>query len=181
MLTSTSLSHCGLFMTQSTKSQLDSKRAARAAWPLWRRRVQYFYLRFLRLRGSPQELSRGIASGVFAGCFPLFGLQTIIGVGVATVFRGNKILAAASTWISNPFTYLPIFAFNYQVGEWLLGKGTLQNFDSLDSLKSWMAMGTDVTTRLMLGSTVVGIVVGIVSYYLGIRLINRIRQRRRSR
>ncbi|PSN19331.1 DUF2062 domain-containing protein [filamentous cyanobacterium CCP5] len=168
-------------MSQLIESQPDSKRTTRAKWPLWRRRVQYFYLRFLRLRGSPQELSRGIASGVFAGCFPLFGLQTLIGVGVATVFRGNKVLAAASTWISNPFTYLPIFAFNYQVGEWLLGRGSLQNFDSLDSLKSWMEMGTDVTTRLMLGSAVVGIVVGLISYYLGIRVINRLRQRRRSR
>lgn len=167
-------------MTSSTETQPKSKRTSRATWPLWRRRLQYFYLRFLRLRGSPQELSRGIASGVFAGCFPLFGFQTLIGIGVATVLRGNKILAAASTWISNPFTYLPIFAFNYQVGRWVLGEGALQEFDSLDSLRSWMEMGADVTSRLMLGSAVVGLVLGVISYYVGIRVIHQIRQRRRQ-
>ena len=39
-------------------------------------------------------------------------------------------------------------------------------------------MGTDVTVRLMLGSTVVGIAAGIISYFLGVWLIRRIRQRK---
>jgi uncharacterized protein (DUF2062 family) len=85
--------------------------------PAWKRQLRYLYLRFLRLQGSPQYLARGIASGVFSGCFPLFGLQIIIGVTIATVFRGHRIMAAAATWVSNPFTYVPLFAFNYQVGD----------------------------------------------------------------
>lgn len=76
---------------------------------------------------------------------------------------------------------MPIFAFNFQVGHWLLGGGPVEMFDDLDSLKGWMDMGTDVTVRLLLGSTVVGIVAGIVSYFLGIWLIRRIRQRKLDR
>jgi hypothetical protein len=140
--------------------------------------VRYFYWRFLRLQGTPEQLSRGIASGVFSGCYPLFGFQTIIGIGVATVLRGNRIMAAAATWISNPFTYLPIFAFNFQVGHWMLGGGPVNVFDDLDTLRGWRDMGTDVTVRLMLGSTVVGIITGIISYFVGVWLIRRIRQRK---
>lgn len=149
--------------------------------PRWRRQLRYFYWRFLRLQGTPEQLARGMASGVFSGCYPLFGFQTIIGIAVAMVLRGNRIMAAAATWVSNPFTYVPIFAFNFQVGHWLLGGGPVDVFSDLDSLKGWMDMGADVTVRLMLGSTVVGIVAGVLSYFFGLYLIRRIRQRKFER
>jgi uncharacterized protein (DUF2062 family) len=144
----------------------------------WQRKLRYVYLRFVRLQGTPEQLARGMASGVFAGSFPLFGFQILIGVAVATLLRGNRIMAAASTWISNPFTYLPIFAFNYQVGVWMLGTSSTKGFTDLDSLKGWADMGTEVSARLMLGSAVVGIVASLLSYYLGVPLIRRMRQRR---
>ncbi len=144
----------------------------------WRRKLRYLYLRFVRLQGSPEQLARGMASGVFAGSFPLFGFQILIGVAIATVLRGNRIMAAASTWISNPFTYLPIFAFNYQVGVWILGTSSTKGFTDLDSLRGWADMGTEVSARLMLGSAVVGVVASLLSYYLGLPLIRRMRQRR---
>ncbi|MGB5975592.1 MAG: DUF2062 domain-containing protein [Nodosilinea sp.] len=149
--------------------------------PQWRRQLRYVYLRFLRLQGTPEQLARGLASGVFSGCFPLFGFQIIIGIAVATVLRGNRIMAAASTWVSNPFTYVPIFAFNYQVGYWLLGGGAAQSFQDLDSLRGWMDMGTEVSVRLMLGSTAVGLVAGTLSYFGGLPLIRRVRSRQMAR
>ena len=88
----------------------------------WRRQLRYFYIRFVRMRGTPEAIGRGIAAGVFAGWFPLFGLQTIIGVAIASVVRGNKIMAAAGTWISNPFTYVPIYYFNFRIGQVLLSQ-----------------------------------------------------------
>jgi uncharacterized protein (DUF2062 family) len=147
----------------------------------WKRHLRYWYLRVLRLQGSPQYLARGIASGVFSGCFPLFGLQIIIGVAIATVLRGNRIMAAAATWVSNPFTYVPLFAFNYQVGDRLLGRQSINGFSDLDSFKTWMDMGAEVSSRLMLGSTVVGIGAALGSYYGGIILIHSLRRRRIAR
>ncbi len=149
--------------------------------PQWRRQLRYLYLRFLRLQGSPEQLARGMASGIFSGCFPLFGFQIIMGIGVATVLQGNRLMAVAATWVSNPFTYVPLFAFNYQVGVWLLGGGTAQNFGDLDTLTSWMDMGTEVSVRLMLGSALVGTVAGVVSYFVSLPLIRRMRSRRLAR
>jgi uncharacterized protein (DUF2062 family) len=168
-------------MTLTKDTELRSKSAMRKAIPSdWQRKLRYVYLRFVRLQGSPEELARGMASGVFAGSFPLFGFQILIGVAIATVLRGNRIMAAASTWISNPFTYLPIFAFNYQVGVWILGTSSTKGFTDLDSLRGWADMGTEVSARLMLGSALVGLVAGLLSYYLGLPLVRRIRQRRSS-
>jgi uncharacterized protein len=149
--------------------------------PQWRRQLRYIYLRFLRLQGTPDQLARGMAAGVFAGSFPLFGLQIVIGVAVATVLRGNRMMAAAATWVSNPLTYVPIFAFNYQIGALLLGGGPVETFQHLDSLRSWMDMGTEVSVRLMLGSTIVGVIAGVATYYGGLPLIRQLRSRRLSR
>ena len=171
-----------MITTPVTEPTPNSKPVMRkTTQPQWRRQLRYLYLRFLRLQGTPEQLARGMASGIFSGCFPLFGFQMLIGVAVATVLRGNRIMAAAATWISNPFTYVPIFAFNYQVGLWLLGGSATQAFDDLDSLKSWMDMGTEVSVRLMLGSTVVGLVAGLVSYFVGLPLIRRVRSRQIAR
>ncbi|NJL47935.1 MAG: DUF2062 domain-containing protein [Leptolyngbyaceae cyanobacterium SM2_5_2] len=169
-------------MTSTVDPHTSPKPATRiSSQPAWRRKLRYFYLRFVRLQGSPEYLARGMASGIFSGSFPLFGLQIIIGVTLATIVRGNRIMAAAATWVSNPFTYLPIFAFNYQVGQWLLGGEPTQGFTDLDSLKGWMDMGTDVSVKLMLGSTVVGAVASVASYYFGLPIIRRLREHRSSK
>ena len=60
--------------------------------------------------GSPGHRARGLAAGVFTGCLPFFGLQIVLGVALAATIRGNRILAAAGTWISNPLTTLPILS-----------------------------------------------------------------------
>ena len=44
-------------------------------------------------------------------------------MGVATLVRGNHLLAAAGTLVSNPITYVPLYWFNYLVGCQLLGQG----------------------------------------------------------
>ncbi|MFZ9228850.1 MAG: DUF2062 domain-containing protein [Prochlorococcaceae cyanobacterium] len=73
--------------------------------------------------GSAGQRARGLAAGVFCGCYPVFGLQTLLGIGLASLVRGNHLLAAAGTWISNPFTYVPLYWFNFQLGCLLIGPG----------------------------------------------------------
>jgi hypothetical protein len=63
-------------------------------------------------------------------------LQTLLGVGLASLVRGNYLLAAAGSWISNPLTYAPLYWFNDQLG--------------------W-----SFSSRLLLGSTIVGTVASL--------------------
>ena len=119
----------------------------------------------LQQEGSPGQRSRGLAAGVFAGCFPFFGLQTLLGVALASLLRGNRILAAASTWISNPFTYVPLYWFNYTIGQRLLGEhpeGVNDLHGSAASLP-WEdigSLGWAVARCVLLGSTLVGSALG---------------------
>ena len=45
-----------------------------------------------------------------------------MGVFLAKMLKGNTILAAVGTWISNPFTYVPLYYFNYRLGSLILNK-----------------------------------------------------------
>jgi uncharacterized protein (DUF2062 family) len=112
--------------------------------------------------GSPGQRSRGLAAGVFIGCFPFFGLQTLLGVALASVVRGNHLLAAAGTWISNPLTSLPLYWLNYSLGSLILGPG--KGWPELDQLHSasLKELGWDFASRLLLGSTLVGLVAAIL-------------------
>ncbi len=119
------------------------------------------FLRWLWLqKGTPGYKARGVAIGVFCGCFPLFGFQTVLGIALASVFRGNHLLAISATWISNPITYFPLYWLNYKVGAALLGHGENLQDPSLFNLREIWSQGWMFGTRLILGSSLVGIVLG---------------------
>lgn len=147
----------------------------------WRRLFRYFYIRFLRIRSSPEAIARGAAAGAFAGSFPLMGLQIIIGVAIAAMIRGNKAIAAASTWISNPLTYVPLFLLNFHVGRWLLRQPTTTELPISSSSWSWdalMSMGLSVVASLMVGSFMVGLVMSALGYFVGLAIAKRVQQRK---
>lgn len=159
------------------RPQPPSQRRGRGSKLSWGRRLRYYYWRLVRMQGRPETIARGLACGVFAGLFPLFGLQTIIGVLLAFLFRGNKIVAAAGTWVSNPFTYVPIYAFNFKIGQVLLARHELADV----SLSSWAQireLGGDILFTLFVGCFAIGLVCGACSYFLGVWLIRRGRRRR---
>ncbi len=167
-----------LEMTASKDTSYRSSSTRRG----WLRQIRYVYYRFIRLRSTPEELSRGLASGVFAGCFPLFGFQTLLGIAIASILRGNKIAAAAGTWVSNPLTYVPIYAFNLWIGQFVTGIELDQVLEA--DLQSWSTvktMGADILLTLMIGSAMVGLVASIASYFIGVRLTRNLQRRQRHR
>lgn len=147
----------------------------------WRRRLEYYYWRLVRLQGSPPELARGLAAGVFAGLFPLFGFQTLLGIALAFVTRGSKIMAIAGTWISNPFTYVPIYAFNLQLGRWVLGTSSEHSISDFTSLQEIAAAGGELSRALFVGCAISGSAAAIISYGGGLRLVHWLRHRRYRR
>ena len=120
-----------------------------------------------RQEGSVGQRCRGLAAGVFAGCFPFFGFQTLFGIGLATLLRGNRILAAAGTWISNPFTYVPLYWFNYTLGSHVLGESPTLDFSpELTWNRNVWSLGGMVASRLLLGSAIVGFVLATAAGFL---------------
>jgi len=70
-----------------------------------------------------RSVARGVAMGVF------FGLMIPIAQIPAAAFaslmlRGNLLIAAISTLVSNPLTYGPIYYFAYRLGAGVIGART---------------------------------------------------------
>ncbi|WP_374876249.1 DUF2062 domain-containing protein [Microseira sp. BLCC-F43] len=165
---------------KSSQSTSVAQRRGKRSQRDWRRRWRYFYLRFVRLRGSPEAIARGAAAGVFAGWFPLIATQMAAAILLAALIKGNKIVAAAATWVSNPLTSIPIYAFNFHVGRWLL-RSQEQSFSG-ESISSWqgmMQMGTEFLVDLLVGCFVVGSLCSVGSYFLCLWFVRRVRDKRR--
>src|SRR5205814_10397331 len=57
----------------------------------------------LHLDDPPHRLALALAVGVFIGCTPFWGLQTILCAVVATVCRLNRAAAVTGAWIILPW------------------------------------------------------------------------------
>ncbi len=120
--------------------------------------------------GSPYFKAKGAAAGVFSGCFPFFGFQTLLGIFLARIIKGNLVLAAVGTWISNPLTYIPLYLLNFKIGSFLLKDDSSLLFDPKLMKEQFWQQGWLIITRLIIGSTVIGLLLGflsgILTYYL---------------
>ena len=118
---------------------------------------------FRRQNGSPFFNAKGLAIGVFSGCFPFFGFQTLIGVFFAKLVRGNIYLAALGTWISNPLTYVPLYYFNYKVGSFFLNNNSDNIIQNKLVVKDLWKQGSIFSLSLLLGSSFVGFLLALIS------------------
>ncbi|AFZ54165.1 Protein of unknown function DUF2062 [Cyanobacterium aponinum PCC 10605] len=156
----------------SKTKKLNKKQFRKKDYP-WKRYGKYYKWKLLRLREHPHKIARGFAVGVFSGCLPLMGLQFLISLLLAFIVRGNKFTALMGTWISNPFTYVPLFIFNFHVGKIILGF-FISNQDLQFNWQSWREfaqMGTEITVTLLFGSVIVGIVFATIAYHFILRLL----------
>ena len=112
--------------------------------------------------GTPYFKAKGTAAGVFCGCFPFFGFQTLLGIFLARIIRGNLALAALGTWISNPFTYIPLYLLNFKIGTFLLNDKNIIIQPSLIKEDFWN-QGWFIISRLILGSSIIGLIFGFIS------------------
>lgn len=144
-----------------------------------RRFARYFYDRFIRLHGSPEQVAWGVAVGFFVAMSPTMGIQTLLAVPVAAFFRINKVAAAATVWLTNPFTAPFIYGFNYMVGAKLLGYPLNAPFFSNPSWETFWYSSKSVFVSLMLGGILSGIVVGVAGYFLTLGMVRAAREKAR--
>ncbi len=118
---------------------------------------------FRNQNGSPFFNAKGLAIGVFSGCFPFFGFQTVIGLFLAKLAKGNIVLAAIGTWISNPFTYIPLYYFNYKVGSIFFNNYPNKIIEKNLVIDDLWKQGSIFSLRLLLGSFCVGFLLALIA------------------
>ena len=109
------------------------------------------------------SVARAFVIGLFWMAIPIPS-QMIAAAISAIIFRANLPISVALVWISNPFTMAPIFYFNYVIGTLILGQKADENIE-FSLTWNWLinTLG-DVWLPLYLGSLVVGISIGLMSY-----------------
>ncbi|MHB8950138.1 MAG: DUF2062 domain-containing protein, partial [Rhodoferax sp.] len=117
---------------------------------------------------------RGVALGVSLGVF--FGLlipiaQIPLSVAAAMVLRANVPAAIASTLVSNPVTFGPIYYGAYRLGVWVTGEtAPLDAADviELEEAKNpslWQRIGA-LGKPLLVGLSITAALTGLVTYAL---------------
>jgi uncharacterized protein (DUF2062 family) len=151
-------------------------------WKRWSfiRQFKLNVLRFIRLRGTPDEIAKGFALGIFIGLTPTLGLQMIIAIAFAILLRENKLAAALGVWITNPLTAPFIYALEYETGRLLTGMSRA-HFPSELTFSALKMMGWEVLLPLSVGSLIYGIILTPLAYALTLRLIPLLKTCRISR
>ena len=127
-------------------------------------------VRFVRLRGLPEEIAKGIALGIFIGMTPTFGFQMIIAIFFAYLLKENRLAAIIGVWITNPVTAPVIYAIEYEMGRILLGLSRAK----LPGEFTWSAyadLGWNIMYPLWVGGIVAGVILGALSYYVTLQLV----------
>ncbi len=138
--------------------------------------LQKAYERFLKIRGNPNEIALGFALGLFVGMAPCMGIQTVIAVFLASLFKWNKISAAVGVWISNPISAPFLYGFTFYVGS--LFTGITESFSpagvfDFSYLYQIILKAREIFWTLTLGGIITGIPVAAIGYYLSYIAVNR--------
>ncbi len=143
-----------------------------------RQRVRTAVRTLVHEHASPGRLGAAIALGVFVGCVPIFGFQTLVVLALAVVLRLNKLGVLLGVQISVP-PVMPLVAFvDVQVGAWVLrGRFLPVSIDYVKGL-SLREMGPELAADAMVGGCIVGAVLA-AALGSGAALVIRARRRRK--
>ncbi len=160
-----------------------------------RRTIRYFYLRFLRLRGCPRELARGVAMGVFVGITPTIPLHTVLVLLFTMIGRGSKIAGLlASVAVSNPLTFVPQYYFSWYLGthltpydqSWERIRDTLTlllapETGFREALSTVGSLGSETIVTMVVGGSVLALPFTVAAYFLAFRFFLMLQEKRERR
>jgi hypothetical protein len=175
-------------------------------WPRagWGRAINYVKHRLRRLPDSPEKIGRGVFAGTFVSVLPIPGFQFIAGGLLAWVMRGNILAALLATFLSNPVTTPLIAVLSIGLGHWMLGirrpltgeeigrafgeagREIWHNAKAIFTPERahWDRLAefwTYIYWPYVVGSLVIGAVLGLVLYYLTVPLARGYQAARRKR
>ncbi len=166
------------------------------SWRRFRQRVTAV----LHLDEEPSRLARGLAIGVFIGFTPFYGLHTLLALAAAFVFRLNKVATITGAWINLPWFAPFVYGFSLKLGEAVLsgdfGRFSWAGLSGLPEAASaylrasprehagelWQVLWDMLfvaSKPLFVGTTLVGVVLGIATYFVALEAIRDIRRLRR--
>jgi uncharacterized protein (DUF2062 family) len=119
-------------------------------------RVREFASVLLKEDLDPGRAAAAVFLGIFIGIVPIYGFQTLAAVGVALLFRLNKPLTVAGTFINNPLLLPPTVVGSVELG-YFLRSGSFRPFH-FSAMAG--AYAKEELLAWVMGSVVLGVLVG---------------------
>lgn len=145
---------------------------------------KFLKYRVLHIDDTPHRIALGLAIGIFVTWTPTLGFQMALTVMLAALCRANKLVGIPFVWISNPLTAVPLYGLNYLIGAWVLpgnyswnefsvaiDKAIKLNGGWFDKAVAWWGATLQVFWPLWVGSILVGLVLGLASYFVTRRAV----------
>ena len=155
----------------------------------WKRSIQYVGHRVKRLPDTSHKIALGAGIGVFVCFSPILGVHMAMALVIVYILRANLVASFITTMFGNPVTYPFIATVSLNLGRTVLGMNTKDDdFQSLHSafweattdawqlIQSWFGVAerpeglADFISNLFLpylvGGTIIGFVLGAITYFL---------------
>ena len=133
----------------------------------------------LHIEDTPHRTALAFGVGVLIAFSPFLGIHMGIALIVAFLFRLNRVAILFGTYLNNPWTLAPIYLAGTSLGCLLLGVSN----DGLDAI-DWELTGAAFRETLwatlrtymwpfLVGNMVLGIVCGLIGYFVLRRFLER--------
>lgn len=119
----------------------------------------------LYIKDPPEKTALTFSLGLFIGMSPLLGLHTILALAIAFIFRLNKLIILLGTYVTNPWTLIPIYTFST-----IFGAKILQRSINIDvnwnniTISQLIHLSGDILIPFIAGSLIVGAISSVLSY-----------------
>jgi len=115
-------------------------------------------------RLTRRSVAGGVAIGLACGFLPIFG-QMVVAAALAIYCRVNLPIAVVFTWISNPFTFAPLFYITYRVGSFVLDRP--MEYVQFQLNYEWFSgVLHEIWLPLLTGSLILSASAALIGYYV---------------
>lgn len=130
--------------------------------------------KILLLDCPPSRIAASAALGVIIGFSPYIGFHTVLAIGLSFVFNLPLYPLIVGAYITNPFTFIPVYTLCYKFGELITGQ-TAEfpvNFSDM-SLKTLITTAKTFIYPFFTGAHLLGLILGGITYILTYYLVKK--------
>jgi uncharacterized protein (DUF2062 family) len=138
----------------------------------------------LHLGDTPHRTALAFGIGVYLAFFPIYGIHTLMALGIALLFRLNRAALIVGAWVNNPWTVAPLYTSGTLLGCAVLGVSP-EGFRNID----WQLHGGAFMQALVqglrpylwcfiVGNTIMGLLAGSAAYVVMKSVLDRHRMGR---
>jgi uncharacterized protein (DUF2062 family) len=140
----------------------------------------------LQIDDPPRRIALGLSVGVFIGCTPLWGLQTLLSIVVAALFRLNRLATVTGAWLNLPWFAPFVYGAALKVGNAVVPDPEGVRAAWLDYLLehpgsvAWhdvLALLEELSIVFVVGTLIVGSVAAGATYLVALAVISARRSR----